>query len=59
MRAVISGKDLPEDVKQQMIALHEENANLKDSYKTAQDKLLKARAVCDISPVAGQILIGI
>ncbi|KAL1730126.1 HOOK protein-domain-containing protein [Schizophyllum commune] len=44
MRAVISGKDLPEDVKQQMIALHEENANLKDSYKTAQDKLLKARA---------------
>ena len=58
MRAVISGKDLPEDVKQQMIALHEENANLKDSYKTAQDKLLKARAVCVLSSVACQILIG-
>ena len=28
-----------------MLALHEENVSLKEQYKTAQDKLVKAKAV--------------
>ncbi|KII88905.1 hypothetical protein PLICRDRAFT_175157 [Plicaturopsis crispa FD-325 SS-3] len=44
LRASISGKDLPEDIKQRLLALHEDNVNLKEQYKTAQEKLVKARA---------------
>ncbi|KAI8998901.1 HOOK-domain-containing protein [Trametes punicea] len=44
LRASMSGKDLPEDIKQRMLALHEENISLKEQYKTAQEKLLKAKA---------------
>ncbi|KAJ7929345.1 HOOK protein-domain-containing protein [Mycena leptocephala] len=43
LRASISGKDLPEDIKSRLLALHEENVNLKESYKTAQAQLGKAR----------------
>ncbi|KAI0670659.1 HOOK protein-domain-containing protein [Trametes maxima] len=43
LRASMSGKDLPEDIKQRMLALHEENITLKEQYKTAQEKLLKAK----------------
>jgi protein HOOK3 len=42
----LSGRDVPEDVKTRLVAIHEENVNLKEQYKTAQEKLLKARAVC-------------
>ena len=45
LRASLSGKDVPEDIKQRMLALHEENVSLKEQYKTAQDKLVKAKAV--------------
>lgn len=45
LRASMSGKDLPEDIKQRMLALHEENISLKEQYKTAQEKLVKAKAV--------------
>lgn len=48
MRASLSGKDVPEDIKSRLLALHEENVALKESYKTAQEKLLKARTVCRI-----------
>ncbi|KAI0822627.1 HOOK-domain-containing protein [Trametes gibbosa] len=44
LRASISGKDVPEDIKQRMLALHEENISFKEQYKTAQEKLVKAKA---------------
>ncbi|KAI0362749.1 HOOK-domain-containing protein [Trametes cingulata] len=44
LRASMSGKDLPEDIKQRMLALHEENITLKEQYKSAQEKLVKAKA---------------
>ncbi|KZT03569.1 HOOK-domain-containing protein [Laetiporus sulphureus 93-53] len=44
LRASLSGKDVPEDIKARLLSLHEENANLKEQYKTAQEKLLKARS---------------
>ncbi|KAK7023834.1 HOOK protein-domain-containing protein [Favolaschia claudopus] len=43
LRATLSGKDLPEDIKSRLLALHEENVNLKESSKTAQAQLAKAR----------------
>ncbi|KAH9951485.1 HOOK-domain-containing protein [Amylocystis lapponica] len=43
LRASLSGKDVPEDIKARLLSLHEENINLKEHYKTAQEKLLKAR----------------
>ncbi|KXN90466.1 hypothetical protein AN958_04138 [Leucoagaricus sp. SymC.cos] len=43
LRASISGKDLPEDIKARLLSLHEENLVLKESNKTANDKLAKAR----------------
>ncbi|KAI0721491.1 HOOK-domain-containing protein [Cerioporus squamosus] len=44
LRASLSGKDVPEDIKQRMLALHEENVSLREQYKTAQEKLVKAKA---------------
>ncbi|KAI0807300.1 HOOK-domain-containing protein [Fomes fomentarius] len=44
LRASLSGKDVPEDIKQRMLSLHEENVALKEQYKTAQEKLVKAKA---------------
>ncbi|KAG5645038.1 hypothetical protein DXG03_007217 [Asterophora parasitica] len=44
LRASISGKDVPEDIKARLLALHEENVNLKEAHKTAQEKLSKAKA---------------
>jgi len=46
LKRVIAGKDLPEDVKSQLVALHEEVGMLKEQYKETQDKLNKAKAVC-------------
>ena len=46
LKRVIAGKDLPEDVKSQLVALHEEVGMLKEQYKESQDKLSKAKAVC-------------
>ncbi|KAJ7074380.1 HOOK protein-domain-containing protein [Mycena amicta] len=43
LRASLSGKDLPEDIKSRLLALHEENINLKESNKTAQAQLQKAK----------------
>ncbi|RDB21492.1 Protein Hook 3 [Hypsizygus marmoreus] len=43
LRASISGKDVPEDIKSRLLALHEENVNLKEAHKTAQEKLTKAK----------------
>jgi len=45
LRVSISGKDLPEDIKSRLLALHEENVSLKESVRTAQEKLAKAKAV--------------
>ena len=44
LRASLSGKDVPEDVRQKMLGLHEENISLKEQYKTSQEKLTKAKA---------------
>jgi protein HOOK3 len=43
LRAVLAGRDLPEDVKQRLLAMHEENIALKESVKTVQEKYVKAR----------------
>ncbi|KAH7906479.1 HOOK-domain-containing protein [Hygrophoropsis aurantiaca] len=43
LRASISGRDVPEDIKARLLALHEENLNVKEQLKTVQDKLAKAR----------------
>ncbi|KAK0197497.1 HOOK-domain-containing protein [Armillaria mellea] len=43
LRASLSGKDLPDDIKSRLLALHEENVTLKESFKTSQEKLQKAR----------------
>ena len=48
LKRVIAGKDLPEDVKTQLVALHEEVGMLKEQYKDTQDKLSKAKAVCTV-----------
>lgn len=45
LRASLSGKDVPEDIKARLLALHEENIQYKEQLKTTQDKLLKARTV--------------
>lgn len=45
LRASLSGKDLPEDIKQRLLALHEDNVTLKESLKTANEKLTKAKTV--------------
>jgi protein HOOK3 len=45
LRATISGKDLPEDVKARLLALHEDNLVLKENVKTTNEKLAKARQV--------------
>ncbi|KAI0316800.1 HOOK-domain-containing protein [Amylostereum chailletii] len=44
LRASLSGKDVPEDVKARILRMHEESVQLKEQLKTAQDKLVKARA---------------
>ncbi|GBE82526.1 predicted protein [Sparassis crispa] len=44
LKASISGKDVPEDIKARLLSLHEENVSLKEQYKTAQEKLVKAKA---------------
>ena len=44
LRASLSGKVVPEDVRQKMLGLHEENISLKEQYKTSQEKLTKAKA---------------
>ncbi|KAJ3737409.1 hypothetical protein DFJ43DRAFT_260414 [Lentinula guzmanii] len=44
LRASLSGKDLPEDTKQRLLALHEDNVMLKESLKTTNEKLTKAKA---------------
>ncbi|KAJ8584459.1 HOOK-domain-containing protein [Rhizopogon salebrosus TDB-379] len=43
MRASLSGKDVPEDIKARLLALHEDNVVVREALKTAQDKLAKAR----------------
>jgi len=44
MRASLSGKDMPEDIKARLLTMHEDNVVVKEALKTAQDKLAKARA---------------
>jgi protein HOOK3 len=47
LRASMSGKGVPEDVKSRVLGLHEDNVQLREQLKTVQDKLTKARAVWD------------
>jgi protein HOOK3 len=51
LKRTIAGKDLPEDAKSELIALHEEVGVLKEQNKDIQDKLHKAKTV-NISPSA-------
>ena len=48
LRASIAGKDLPEDIKQRLLSMHEENLNLKESHRTLLDKLTKAKQVISL-----------
>lgn len=43
LRASLSGKDIPEDVKQRLLKMHEDQIQLQEQYKTVQEKLNKAR----------------
>ncbi|KAH7927726.1 HOOK-domain-containing protein [Leucogyrophana mollusca] len=43
LRASISGRDVPEDIKTRLLTMHEDNLIVKEQLKTAQDKLAKAR----------------
>lgn len=45
LRASISGKDLPEDVKTRLLSLHEDNVHLKEQLKTQSERLVKAKSV--------------
>ncbi|KIM87652.1 hypothetical protein PILCRDRAFT_815228 [Piloderma croceum F 1598] len=44
LRASLSGKGVPEDIQARLLAMHEENVTAKEQLKTAQEKLVKARA---------------
>ncbi|KAI0057107.1 HOOK-domain-containing protein [Artomyces pyxidatus] len=44
LRASMSGGDIPEEVKARVLRLHEDNVQVREQLKTAQDKLVKARA---------------
>jgi hypothetical protein len=48
LRASIGGKDLPEDIKTRLTALHEENNLLKEKNRADRQILAKARSVCVI-----------
>ena len=48
LRASLSGKDIPEDVKSRLLKMHEDSIHLQEQYKTVQEKLVKARAVSNI-----------
>ncbi|KAG8880218.1 hypothetical protein FRB97_000987 [Tulasnella sp. 331] len=43
LRAVISGKGLPDEAKAKLLAMHEDNVNLAETLKTTQQKLAKTR----------------
>lgn len=45
LRASLSGKDIPEDIKARLLRMHEDNVQLQEQLKTAQEKLVKARTV--------------
>jgi len=45
MKSTLAGRDLPEDVKQRILSLHEEGQNLKDQNKSLTEKLNKAKQV--------------
>jgi protein HOOK3 len=49
LRASLSGKDIPEDIKARLLKLHEDNVHLQEQLKTAQEKLVKARTVRSIN----------
>ncbi|KAG8811256.1 hypothetical protein FRC17_002555 [Serendipita sp. 399] len=51
LRMVLAGKDIPEDVKAKLMALHDEKEMVKDQLKTANEKLVKARQVAYFSEV--------
>jgi protein HOOK3 len=43
LRAAMSGRDLPEDIKSRILGQHEDNIQLQEQIKTLNDKLLKAK----------------
>jgi protein HOOK3 len=43
LRATMSGRDLPEDIKTRLLGQHEDNVLLQEQIKTLNDKLQKAR----------------
>lgn len=43
LRASLSGKDIPEEIKSRMLKMHEELIQFQEQLKTNQDKLAKAR----------------
>jgi hypothetical protein len=61
LRASVSGKDVPEDIKTRLLTLHEDNVVIKEQLKTTQDKLAKARQVRDTAKnvVARSVLLSV
>lgn len=47
-RSSISGKDLPEDIKNRLLNLHEENVILKEQVRTVNEKFGKAKTVSSL-----------
>ncbi|KAF8305336.1 hypothetical protein DL93DRAFT_358306 [Clavulina sp. PMI_390] len=45
LRASLNGRDLPEDMKARLLALHEENLVLKEKNRSDREKLTKAKAL--------------
>lgn len=43
LRASLSGKNVPEDIKARLLQMHEDNVLLQEQLKATQEKLLKAR----------------
>jgi hypothetical protein len=46
LRTSLNANNLPEDVKSRLLDLHGQNVSLKEQVKGANEKLLKAKAVC-------------
>ncbi len=45
LRLSVSSKDLPEDVKQRLLKLHEDNLQLQEHLNSLQEKFSKAKSV--------------
>lgn len=45
LRSALAGRDVPEDIKAQIMKLHEDNMNAREQLKVMTEKFNKAKAV--------------